>query len=161
MNLKTNTGYILFKLLQKHFPPTHSLYTIFSKNKITISYSYFAIMGSIMTSHNKHISNSNSTEYRCNCNNRNNKCPLENKCLTPRIVYRAAVTNYKSDEHKYYYGISDTAFKDRYENHNTSFRHISHLTTSDLSNYYWKLIDNGAVLTIKFSIAKLQRQHLY
>ena len=73
--------------------------------------------------------------------------------MTPRIVYRADVTN-KTDEHKYYYGMSDTPSKELYENHKTSFRHISHLTPSDLSKYYWKLVDNGAVPTIKFSIAK-------
>ena len=73
--------------------------------------------------------------------------------MTPRIVYRADVTN-KTDEHKYYYGMSDTPFKERYQNHKTSFRHISHLTPSDLSMYYWKLVDNGALPTIKFSIAK-------
>ena len=96
--------------------------------------------------HNKHILNSNNTEYGCNCNNRN-ECPLENECLTPRIVYRA-------DVHKYYYGISDTALKERYENHKTSFRHRPHLTASGLCKYYWKLVDKGVVPTIKFSIAK-------
>ena len=35
-----------------------------------------------------------------------------------------------------------------------SFRHRPHLTASDLSKYYWKLGDKGAVPTIKFSIAK-------
>ena len=30
----------------------------------------------------------------------------------------------------------------------------SHLTTSDLCKYYWKLFDKGAVPTMKFSIAK-------
>ena len=74
--------------------------------------------------------------------------------MTPRIVYRADVTNNKTDEHKYYYSISDTPFKERYENHKTSFRHRSHLTASDLSKYYWKLVDNGAVPPIKFSMAK-------
>ena len=33
------------------------------------------------------------------------------------------------------------------KNHKTSFRHRSHLTTSDLSKYYWELVDNGAVPT--------------
>ena len=74
--------------------------------------------------------------------------------MTPRIVYRADVTINTTDEHKYYYGISDTLFKERYENHKTSFRHRSHLTASDLSKYYWKLVGKGAVPTIKFSIAK-------
>ena len=154
MNVKTNIGKAFFKLLQKHFLPTHPMYTIFNKNKIKISYSGFSNMGSIISFHNKHILNSNSTEYGCNCNNRE-ECPLENKCLTPRIVYRADVTNNKTDEPKYYYGISDTPFKDRYENHEMSFRHRSHLTASDLSKYYWKLVDNGAVPIIKFSIAKV------
>ena len=147
MNVKTNIGKTFFKLLQKHFPPTHPMYTIFNKNKIKISYSCFPNMGSIISSHNKHILNSNNTEYGCNCNNRD-ECPLENECLTPRIVYRADVTNNKTDEHKYYYSISDTPFKERYENHKTSFRHRSHLTPSGLSKYYWKLVDNT------FSIAK-------
>ena len=111
------------------------MYTIFKKNKIKISYSCFPNMGSIVSSHNEHILNSNSTEYKCNCNNRD-KCPLENKYLTPGTLYRADVTNKKTYEHKYYYIISDTPFKDRYENHETSFRHRSHLTASDLSKHY-------------------------
>ena len=60
-----------------------------------------------------------------------------------------------TDEHKYYYGISNIPLREGYENHKTSFRHRSHLTASDLSKYYWKLVDNGAGPTIKFSIAKL------
>ena len=75
--------------------------------------------------------------------------------MTPRIVHRADVTNNKTDEHKYYYGISDTPFKEHYENHKTFFRHRSHLTTSDLSRYYWKLVSNDAMPTIKFSNSKL------
>ena len=109
-------------------------------------------MGSIILSYNKHILNSNSTEDACNSNNRA-ECPLETNVF-PRIVYRADVFNNKTDKHKYYYGISDTSFKERYENYKTSFRHRSHLTTSDLSKYYWELGDNGTVPTITFSISK-------
>ena len=47
-------------------------------------------MRSITSSHNKHILNSSSIEYGCICNNRV-ECSLENKCFTPRIVYRADV----------------------------------------------------------------------
>ena len=110
MNVTTNIGQTFFKLLQKHFLPTHFLYTIFSKNKIKICYNCFLNIRSIISSHNKHILNSNSTKYGCNCNNRD-ECPLENKCLTARIVCRADFTNKKTDEHKYYYGISDTPFR--------------------------------------------------
>ena len=160
MNVKTNIGKTFFKLLQKHFPPTHPMYTIFNKNKIKISYSCFPNMGSIISLHNKHILNSNNTEYGCNCNNRD-KCPLANKCLIPRTIYGADVTNNKTDESKYYYGISDALFKERYENHKTSFNHRSHLTPSDLFKYYGKLVDNAAVPTIKFSIAKHVKRNTF
>ena len=81
--------------------------------------------------------------------------------MTTTIVYRADVTNNKTYEHKYYYGISDTPFKDCYENHKTSFRYRSHLTDSDLSTYYWKLVDNGTVPTIKFSVAKRVKENTF
>ena len=73
---------------------------------------------SIISSHKNHILNSNSSKCGCNCNNRD-ECPLENKRLTPRIIYRDDVTNNKTDDYKYYFGISDTPFKERYENHKT------------------------------------------
>ena len=60
MNVKTNVGKIFFKLLRKHFPPSHPMYTIFNTNKVKISYSCFPNIGSIISSHNK-------TKYGCNC----------------------------------------------------------------------------------------------
>ena len=42
-----------------------------------------------------------------------------------------------------------------------SFRHRSHLTDSDLSKYYWKLVDNGAVPTITFSFAKRVKDNTF
>ena len=114
MSVKTNVGKIFFKLLRKHFPPSHPMYTIFNTNKVKISYRCFPNIGSIISFHNKKILYSDNTEYGCNCNDKN-KCPLDNKCLTPRIVYRADVTNDQTQEQKFYYGISDTPFKERYE----------------------------------------------
>ena len=110
MNVKTNTDKIFFKLLQKHFLQTNPRQTMFKQNNIKVSNSYFPNMGSIISSHNKHILNSNDTEYGCNCNNRD-EFPLESECLTPRILYRADVTNNNTHEHEYYYGISDILLK--------------------------------------------------
>ena len=98
MNVNTNIGKTFFKSLQKHFLSNHPMYIISNKNKIKRSYSCFPNMGSIISLRNKHILNSDNTEYGCNCNNRD-ECPLQNKCLTPRIVYRAGATNNKTDEH--------------------------------------------------------------
>ena len=94
MNVKTNNvGKIFFKLLRKHFPPSHPMYTKFNTNKVKISYSCFPNIGSShnnkikrsTSSHSKKILHSHNTEYGCNCNDKN-KCPSDNKCLTPWIV---------------------------------------------------------------------------
>ena len=68
---------------------------------------------------------SDNTEYVCNCNDKN-KCILDNKCVTPRIVHRADVSNDQTEEQKFSYGISDTPFKERYENHE-SLLDIKHI----------------------------------
>ena len=55
---------------------------------------------------------------------------------------------------KFYYGISDTPFWERYENHKKSFRHIEYGTETDLAKYCWELKDKSTVPTVNFSIAK-------
>ena len=112
MNVKTNLCKIFFKLLV--FKNIFHRLTLCIPY-LTISYSCFPNIGSIVSSHNKKILYSDNNEYGCNCNKKN-KCPLDNKCLTPRIVYRADVTNNQTQEQKFYYGIFDTPFKERYEN---------------------------------------------
>lgn len=37
---KTNVGKMFIKLIHKHFPPSSTLYKIFSRNTLNISYSY-------------------------------------------------------------------------------------------------------------------------
>ena len=147
MNVKTNVGKILFKLLRKHFPPSYLMYTIFNTNKVKISYTCF------LFHRFNNIFPKQKIEYGCNCNDKN-KCPLDNKCLTPRIVYRAEVTNDQTQEQKFYHGISDTLFKEQYENHKKSFRHKEYSTETDLAKYCWELKDKGALPTVNFSIAK-------
>ena len=76
-------------------------------------------------------------KYGCNCIDKN-KCPLNN---TPRIVYRACE-------------ISDTPFKEQYENHKKSFRHKEYSTETDLAKFCWELKDKGTLPTVNSSIAK-------
>ena len=64
------------------------------------------------------------------------------------------MSNDQTQEQKFYYGISDTPFKERYENHKKSFRHKEYSTETDLAMYCWELKDNGTVPTVNFSIAK-------
>ena len=91
--------------------------------------------------------------YGCNCGNKNT-CPLENKCLTPKVVYRAEITNDKDQENKTYIGLTETPFKDRYRNHVKSFNNKKYQKETELSKYIWELKDDHKEPMIKWSILK-------
>ena len=93
-------------------------------------------------------------ESGCNCRDKND-CPLDNKCKTTRLVYQADVTNNVDDDFKYYLGLTDTTFKERFNNHTKSFRNEFYRTNTELSKYIWLLKDNEKVPTIKWKIVKL------
>ena len=62
-------------------------------------------MASIISYHNRAILNPDtSLEYGCNSRSRN-EYPLQNKCLTPMIVYRANVKNAIDDEKILFWGF--------------------------------------------------------
>ena len=125
MNVKTNIGRVLFKLLCKHFPKTHKHYKIFNKNSVKVSYSSLRNMASLITSHNKTILRPSIQDYGCNCRKKN-KYPKQNKCLTPNIINEATVTNNTDIVEKIYFGLCKTSFKESYHNHTSSFRLQSH-----------------------------------
>ena len=89
--VKTNIGKNFFKLINHHFPKHHKMSKIFNKNTIKLSYSSCRNMGSVIASHNRRIIQPVSNNHGCNCRNRA-ECPLDNRCLTANIVYKAVVS---------------------------------------------------------------------
>ena len=76
------------------------------------------------------------------------ECPLDNKCLTTNIVYKAVVSApHKPD--KKYFGIAETSFKDRFRNHTRDFRHKKYVNSTELSKYMWKLKEEKITAIIK------------
>ena len=97
LSVKAHVGRIFLKLIQKNFPKGNSLNNIFNKNTIKVSCSCMGNISSIILSNHKNILNPVlNTEYGCNCRSKES-CPLQNKCLTPKIVYRADVRNLTND----------------------------------------------------------------
>ena len=90
----------------------------------------------------------------CNCRGKNT-CPLENKCLTPKIIYQADVTNDTDDTYKYYLGLAETSFKDRYRNRISSFNNEQNKTKPEFSKYNWSLKNENKIPTIKWKILKV------
>ena len=80
------------------------------------------------------------TEYGCNCRSKESY-PLQNKCLSPKIVYRADVKNPTNDEKIFYLGVTETPFTERFGNHTWYFKHPKYRNSTELSKYIWKLID--------------------
>ena len=107
---------------------------------------------SIISSHNKKVLQpSDNNEYSCNCRSKAS-CPLENKCLTPKIIYQADVVNDQNDEHKIYSGVCETPFKDRFRNHTKDFNHRKYNKSTELSKYIWELKDKDITPSIKWKI---------
>ena len=75
----------------------------------------------IISSHNKQILTLRNKQVGYNCRVRN-CCPLDNKCTTWQLIYQADITNSLDDEYKYYQGLAEKTFKERYSNHKNLFK---------------------------------------
>ena len=107
----------------------------------------------IITNHNAHISkppiDPNTT--LCNCRSANT-CPLDGKCLTSNIVYKA--DNNTQTCTTFYIGLTEGTFKSRYNNHKKSFNLQKYATDTELSKHIWSLKNTNTHYTIHWSILK-------
>ena len=95
----------------------------------------------------------NVDETGCNCKHKF-EYPVENKCLTKKVIYKAQVKNNKNEDTKIYIGLSENSFKERYWNHTKSFRHDKYKNETVLSKYIWDLKENDAMPIVKWSFIK-------
>ena len=155
-NVKTNIRKIFLNLIKKHFPPHHKFHKLFNKNTVKISYCCTRNIKSIINSHNaKILFPKKSTEQRtCNCLNKVN-CPLEQKCLTTNIVYKANITSSNQNyQEKVYFGSCETTFKKRFSNHRKSFNLKQYKNERELSNEIWRIKNSGHHPKVKWEIVK-------
>ena len=90
IDMETNIGKTLLQLVKKHFSRKNSFHKIFNKNTIKISYSCMRNISSMIASRNKSILRPAAEEYGCNRRNKDS-CPLQNQCLTPKVIYETTV----------------------------------------------------------------------
>ena len=67
---------------------------------------------------------------------------LENKCLIPRVIYEEDIITLNTSK-KFYIGLSDAPFKERYNNHKRGFRNKGYEKSTELSRYIWSLQESG------------------
>ena len=68
-------------------------------------------------------------------------CPVNQKCQTSSLIYRATVTRHDNNKEESYIGLTDNTFKTRYNGHTSSFRNEQYRNATTLSNYIWTLKD--------------------
>ena len=136
--VKTNIAKQFLNLLDKHFPKSSPLHKIFNRNNVKVSYSCMPNMNSKIANKNKHLLGDQTIpeEKKCNCRKGVKHCPLNGKCLTESLVYKAEVAT--TDQKVNYIGMTSTSFKTRFNNHTASFNHKRDSNTS-LSNFIWQL----------------------
>ena len=100
---------------------------------------------------NRNILNPIVKSYGCNCRVKSS-CPLNGECLTPKIIYRANVSNDANNDKKFYFGLEDMPFKERYRNHTRDFKHEKYENSTELVKYIWKLKRSNINFSIKYSI---------
>ena len=80
-------------------------------------------------------------------------CPLEGKCLTESVVYKAKIF-VEDNEQGNYVGISEREVKGRIKDHITSFTHRKYEFKTDLSKKMWSLKDLGKNPSVTWSILR-------
>ena len=159
-NVKTNLGKKFLGIVDKCFSQNHPLHKIFNRHTLKLSYSCMPNMKTIIASHNKNtLSNVPTTTPQqpkeCNCRNKT-ECPLDGKCLQQNVVYQATITTDAATES--YVGLA-TNFKERYRNHQTSFRHTNRRNETELSKHIWTLKDAKKPFEIKWKVLKRCRPY--
>ena len=85
----------------------------------------------------------------CSCRQKSD-CPLNQRCLPESLLYNAVVNTSTT---KNYLRTCEKSFKDRYNNHTSSFNNKTRQTSTEISNYTWELKENHKNYTIDWLIA--------
>ena len=157
LNVKTNVGAKFLRIIDECFPKSHVLNKIFNRNTVKISYKCMPNMQTVIARHNAKILNSNPGNANFPpCNHRQgNVCPLDGKCKTPSIVYKATVTCDNSVET--YTGLTEPPFQQRFENHKSDFKYQKNRSNTALASHIWTLKDQNKDFRVNFEILKKTR----
>ena len=159
INVATNIAKTFLALIDKHFPKNKRLSEIFHRNTIKVSYSCLPNVERIISNKNHRLlqlhrmKKSTQDSRLCNCRQKNS-CPLDCKCLTKCVVYKATVTETASNNQETYIGLTENEFKTRFNLHKSSFKLEPKRTSTTLSEHVWKLKNKNINFNIKWEVVK-------
>ena len=127
------------------------MHKIFNRKTVKISYSCLRSISSIISSHNCNILSPKQQPFGYYCRVKN-ECPLNGECQNPSVIYRADMVNDSIDEEKFYFGLTDTTFKERYRNHIRDFKHEKYKNSTELAKCFWQLKRDNISFSVKWTI---------
>ena len=110
----------------------------------------------IINNHNMNIHHQNDEiKHECNCRNKK-YCPLDEKCLSPNIVYQGKITSSQPNYNdKVYFGVAEKSFKDRFYNHTKSFTHEHYANDAGQSKKYWDIKRSTFIPKVTWSVLRM------
>ena len=113
--VKTNIGKIFLKLIDSSFQPDNPLRKLFTRQTVKVSYRCMPNMAQAMARHNSGVLRDRQEEHdqqhQCNCRAGPAACPVQGKCKTDCVVYRATVTETQTGKVETYTGGTAQTFK--------------------------------------------------
>jgi hypothetical protein len=103
---------------------------------------------SIISNRNRHLlgkKNEPEREETCNCHVKT-KCPLDSKCLSTSIVYKAEISTSDGEETKEYIGMTAGTSKKRYANHKKSLN-VPRFSAETEYNINWSILKRARAYT--------------
>ena len=97
-------------------------------------------------------------ERECNCRKPEN-CPVSGHCLNDAVIYQATVTTNDGKPKQTYIGLTENAFKTRYNNHKASFICETKKWSTELSKHVWELKNSKITHKITWRILKRARPY--
>ena len=82
VNVKTNVGKLLMRLIYKHFPSHHKFHKLFNHNNVKLSHSCMPSMKNVIRKYNSKIMEDprQTNNKTCSCRQKSG-CPLNQNCL--------------------------------------------------------------------------------
>ena len=117
LSLKTDIGKEFLQLLDRAFPRNNPLHKLFNRQTVKISYKCMPNMAQAVSRHNVKVLKEPQVQPPvqlqpgCNCRNGPTTCPVQGKCLTDSVVYRATVIETASGAKETYTGLTGNRFK--------------------------------------------------
>ena len=127
------------------------MYNIFNKALSKVSSSCIKNVDSTISGHNHNILNPKQKSFGCNCKKKDSR-PLNGECLTPKVKYRADVSNEANNDQKFYFGLAETTFKERCNNHKRDVKYIKYQYNTELTKYIWNLKNNSIKYYIQWKV---------